>query len=721
MSTLQKTFGAEKRWVNFRMVEKDGKMTKVPYSPVTGSPASSVKESDWSTYDIAKKIGPVGIVFKPDQLLLGIDIDHCIEDGKIVHEQKNAIAILIHRANTYCELSPSGTGVHLLIKITEPGLKLLSNKKAPFECYTSGRYFTVTEKPFGLEKEVRTMSPEEATILLEGIGYPWGKTEKTDTSKKHVTSTNIVMGDMDILKKMFSSKNGDKIKAIYDKTDGNSEDDMALCAHLAFWTRKDPAQMSSIWLNSPLGQREKTQSRPDYRIRTIEAAIANCKETYTPPAERIMKEVALGNDGEEIDLLWTLDKQKNVVFAQNTENMCRILRKHKDFKGRLRYDEFKNTLEYFYKNKWINLEDHHAIDIQTEISILFPCFIKVGKDMIYDAIIKVSKENMIDSAVDYLNSLKWDGEKRLDSWLSKTYNVENNSVNISIGSNWMKGLVKRIVHPGCKFDYVLVLEGNQGTKKSTSLGVIGGAWHCETTMSMDNKDFFMQFQGKAIIEFSEGETLSRTDVKKMKAIITTQSDKYRPAYGRTSIDFPRRCVFAMTTNQTEYLKDETGNRRWLPVACNGVADIEWLKENRDQLFAEAYHRVIVDKETTYEFPEEEIMKAQASRQIHDPNEEIVVDWYWNKLTAYERNEGITVHQAHKDVFQGAFGGKTLDRWTEMSIAGIFKNSLALESRRTRINGARAVRWYVKGSPEIMMTVAPEQEVEDRARQEELEF
>src|ERR1019366_5023328 len=117
-------------------------------------------------------------------------------------------------------------------------------------------------------------------------------------------------------------------------------------------------------------------------------------------------------------------------------------------------------------------------------------------------------------------------------------------------------------------------------------------------MSTDNKDFFMQFQGKLFVEFSEGETLNRTETKKMKAIITTQFDRYRPPFGRSSQDFPRRCVFAMTTNQEEYLKDETGNRRWLPVRLvKKTADTEWLAENREQIFAEAYHRVITLKET----------------------------------------------------------------------------------------------------------------------------
>lgn len=703
---LQKTFGKEKRWVNYALMEIGGKTTKVPFSAVTEGKASSTDEATWAKYDVAKARDKehIGIVFTPAQTLLGIDIDHCIENGKIVHEQKDIIARLIYKADSYCELSPSGTGLHILIRITE-ALPLLANKKAPFECYTSGRYFTVTEKPYGIAKEVKTMTPNEAKELLALIGYPWRKEIKKEESFV-LNPQPVSMEDSVLLEKMFNSKNGVQVKALYDgdtsaQKGDDSSADMALCAHLAFWTGRNGAQMERIWLASPLGQRAKTQERQDYRTRTIESAISKCTKIYEPPMQKVLRETKEADpEHDDIDLLWSYDKQKNIVYTQNTENMCRILRKHQDFRGRFHYDIFKNALEILENNKWRDLEDNDSVAVQTAISIIFPCFGKVGKDMVYDAIVKVSRENQMDSAVDYIRSVKWDGTKRLDGWLSETYGVEDNEYHRKVGSNWFKGLVKRIMHPGCKFDYVLVLEGEQGTKKSTSLGVLGGAWHVETTMGTDSKDFFMQFQGKAIIEFSEGETLNRTEVKKMKAIITTQSDKYRPAYGRLSIDFPRRCVFAMTTNQEEYLKDETGNRRWLPVACKGVADIEWLRENRDQLYAEAYQRVIVDQETTWEFPEEDTARNQNDRRIHDPNQDLICDWYVNKLSQNAKSEGITVYQVYRDAICSGFVGKPLDRWMEMSIGDTLRNALRLEKRRKMVNDIQSMRWFQKGAKEM---------------------
>jgi predicted P-loop ATPase len=328
----------------------------------------------------------------------------------------------------------------------------------------------------------------------------------------------------------------------------------------------------------------------------------------------------------------------------------------------------------------------------------------VGKEMVYDAIIKVAKENTFDSAISYITSLQWDKVYRLDTWLSKVYGTPEDKYHIAVGSNWIKGMVKRLVDPGCKFDFVLVLEGEQGVKKSTSLYVLGGEWHTETAMSTDSKDFFMQFSGKSIIEFSEGETLSRTEVKRMKAIITMQYDRFRLPYERSTMDFPRRCVFAMTTNQSEYLKDETGNRRWLPVrVLLPEANIEWLKENREQLLAEAYHRITVKKETIYEFPLEETRNEQQARRMQDPYTDSVVNWYYNVLKKSDRENGITIFQVYQQVYRGGSTfGSQMAKWEEMSIANLLKDSMKLEKRKVMRDGVRSVRWY-NPNEEVEMT------------------
>lgn len=703
---LKKIFGKEKRWVLFKIESRKGKTTKVPYA-ITGKLASSTDEKTWSTYDEAQKFlkgyDGLGIVFTPAQTLLGIDIDHVVENGKILKEFLY-IKKFIDEANTYTEISPSKTGVHLFFNLTEP-LKLIANRHTPFEAYTSGRYFTVTGKSFGPEKEIRKITPAAALEILAKIGYPWNKDETTPPTSSR---TARPIPTTDLLEKIFNSKNGAKIRALYDGDlsgahDDASAADLALCSHLAFWTGRNAKAIEDIWLASPLGSREKTQKRQDYRDRTIAQAIRNCKEVYESQAAKVEK-VSPG-----LELLFTVNRFKEEIFIQNTENMCRILRGHAEFAGKFRYDIFRNVFEHSLDGKWKPFEDNDAVRVQTRIQVIYPPFVKVGKDIVYDAMIRIAKENEIDSAADWLRSLKWDGKARLDQWIPITYGTPDEEYYRKVGSNWLKGLVKRIVEPGSKFDYVLVLEGEQGIRKSTSLLVLGGDWHVETTMSTDNKDFFMQFQGKAVIEFSEGETLSRTEVKRMKAVITMQSDKYRPPYERTSQDFPRRCVFAMTTNQDQYLKDETGNRRWLPIAIEEKVNIDWLKENRDQLFAEAYHRVITLKETTYEFPEEETARQQAMRQSIDPREEQIYNWYWKTLGSLEREAGITTRDAYvMGVQKGSAFGREMGRLEEITIGSMLRDGLKLERRRTMNEGSRYYRYY---STEKSYELAPKDKTE----------
>lgn len=285
---LVESFGKEPRWVNWKLLKKGGRLTKVPYA-ITGRPASSTNPSTWSTYKkVLEKSKKVGIVFTSDKTLLGIDIDHCITDGVINHEDNGAIRKLIEKADTYTEISPSKAGLHLYLALSAP-LDLERNRHSCFEAYTEGRYFTTTFQSFEKIRPVRTISPEEALSLLQIIGYPWQVTEAVGTSQNVLGPTKPIeiVDDVSLLAKMFSAKNGVAVRALHDGDisaygQDDSRADFALLSHLAFWTGRDAAQMESIWLSSPLGKREKTQKRVDYRQGTIARAIAGCKEIYTP-------------------------------------------------------------------------------------------------------------------------------------------------------------------------------------------------------------------------------------------------------------------------------------------------------------------------------------------------------------------------------------------------------------------------------------------------------
>ena len=286
---LAQTFGEEKRWVNWKYEEiEKGKITKLPIS-IDGQAASSTDPLTWSTYgEVINVSQDVGIIFTPDQLLLGIDLDHCLEEGLIVGEQKENIEQLIKKADTYIEISPSNTGLHLYLALTDP-LQLIASKHAPFEAYTWKRFFTVTNNPYKKALGIRVVTPDEAKALLSIIGYPWGKQE----IRRNITVTHKMSADDEtIISKMFASKKGDKIKSLFNGDitlygDDDSSADLALCAHLAYWTGCDSEQIERIWLNSPLGSRKKTQERKDYRDRTINVATQSQREKKVESSHKI--------------------------------------------------------------------------------------------------------------------------------------------------------------------------------------------------------------------------------------------------------------------------------------------------------------------------------------------------------------------------------------------------------------------------------------------------
>lgn len=407
----------------------------------------------------------------------------------------------------------------------------------------------------------------------------------------------------------------------------------------------------------------------------------------------IEKEVEEGRERPPFYTAKSSKKGPEVVIACG-ENI--LMAVQHCFPGRLRFNSWVGRKEFKGNDGvWVTLTDYHHMLVRSEIQKEFSddAIRKVSATAAQLAVDQCCFENEYDEVREYFKALKgtWDGTPRLATWINNTYGTPDDVYHRAVGANFLKGMVKRALYPGTKFDYVLVLEGPQGIGKSTSLSVLGGNWHTETTISPDNKDFYMALQGHLIVEFSEGETLSRSEVKQLKAVISATKDTFRPPYGRETLDFPRRCVFAMTTNQNEYLKDETGNRRWLPVECKDV-NIEWLKENRDQLFAEALARVEAG-ETIHEFPREETIQAQAARMVEDPDTEKVFDWYFLKIRESEREEGISTEQAFQGIqpVQGLNYNK-MNRAEQMRIGSILRNTLCLERKKIWNNGTTVWRY-----------------------------
>jgi predicted P-loop ATPase len=227
----------------------------------------------------------------------------------------------------------------------------------------------------------------------------------------------------------------------------------------------------------------------------------------------------------------------------------------------------------------------------------------------------------------YLHGIQWDGVERLDRWLSVYLGAADTEYSRAVGSRWLISAVARIFRPGTKADCCLILEGPQGIRKSTALRTLAGEYFTDELADLGSKDAAMQTRGVWIIELSELDSLSNSDVARIKAFMSRTTDRFRPPYGMRLMESPRQCVFAGTVNHSTYLRDETGGRRFWPVTCGRIG-IDELARDRDQLWAEA--KVRFDTGAPCWLETAELVHMAADQQIErydgDPWEEVIGPW-----------------------------------------------------------------------------------------------
>jgi Virulence-associated protein E/Bifunctional DNA primase/polymerase, N-terminal len=253
---------------------------------------------------------------------------------------------------------------------------------------------------------------------------------------------------------------------------------------------------------------------------------------------------------------------------------------------------------------------------------------RLGKDTIHQALDQRAAEFVFHPVRRYVESLNWDGRKRVHNWLSYYFGVEHTPYTERVGVMFLVSMIARVYRrPSAKVDHILVLEGLQGKMKSTACAVLGGAWFSDQLPDIRGKDASQHLRGKWLIEIPEMAALDKKEAADLKAFITRDIERYRPPFGRKEVEERRQCVFIATTNELEYLRDPTGARRFWPVAIVEI-DIEGLKADRDQLFAEALqmYRDGVTWWPDREFEQKYAKPEQAQRYEVDLWEEPIAIW-----------------------------------------------------------------------------------------------
>lgn len=346
-------------------------------------------------------------------------------------------------------------------------------------------------------------------------------------------------------------------------------------------------------------------------------------------------------DEDPEDDTWTekLERHPKTSEVLPTAGNVELILSHGVFKDTLAFDAFGNTEVIRKDLPWRSrLRQHESYepwlgeDDDRRDHWFNKTFNIRSSLTIKKAFTEVTRKNRFHPIIDYLESQQWDGVERLDRLFVDYLGAANSAYIREVTRKMFVAAVKRLYEPGCKFDYMLVLIGPQGCGKSTIIQLLARRWFSDSLKSFETKEAGEHLQSAWIFEFGELAGMSKAEVEEIKQFITKRSDKYRVAFDRVVSDFPRKCVFFGTTNNWNFLKDPTGNRRFWPVAVEPdrrtKSVFEHLTEYEvGQIWAEAL-QAYRQGESLELSPEVDIeaKKIQGLHMEEDPRVGLIQDW-----------------------------------------------------------------------------------------------
>ena len=532
------------RWVTWRNEQRNGKVTKVPYSPSTGHRAKADDPTTWATRSEAEAAVPrlvngagggigfeLGVVGE-NLAIGGIDLDTCrAPDGTLADWAAEAV----ERFGSVCQISPSGTGVKMFFTFDASTLAALRSAmgKNPgegsgrkwargkgdhvpsIELYLGDRYFTVTEQPLAA-------TPPEL----------------------HLVPTNVLLW---LIREAGPAFNGNG--AAKRAARGTDSSRSAIAFRMAIALRAAGRNYEEMV--------ERLRSDPE----TAEW----CREKGD------------ANGGRELQRIWEKASQRDWMahcqtdndgkLRSNLANALMALREAPELQGLFSYDEMLRAPLLVKSVPGAGLPDPigakpcdlprpvRDVDVTAVQEWLQRAGLStVSKDTTHQAVDLCASERAFHPVRQYLNALRWDGERRLLGWLNAYLGVDHGKYATGIGTMFMIAMVARLFEPGCKADYMLVLEGPQGARKSTACAILGDRWFSDNLPDIrSGKDVSQHLNGKWLIEIAELSALDKAESAALKAFVTRAEERYRPSYGRKEVIEPRQCVFIGTTNKHAYL------------------------------------------------------------------------------------------------------------------------------------------------------------------------
>ena len=346
---------------------------------------------------------------------------------------------------------------------------------------------------------------------------------------------------------------------------------------------------------------------------------------------------------------------KQGAFLPCLSNVVTILAFNDDWHNVIAYDAFAGTIvkrkpppihEDYRGDRPQTGDWIHEDTLDTAAWITREYNIAAPSHVVAEAIQVVAQRYVFHPVRDWLNELpKWDRRPRIDDFFIRLAGAKDTPYVRAVTKNFFLSAVARIREPGCQVDTMLILEGPQGVGKSSIIRILAGdTWFLDTSFDIGAKDGYLALRRKWIVEMSELDSLSRAELSRTKAFLSSVKDSFRPPYGKTTVDNYRQCVFIGSNNPDGggWGKDITGARRFQPIDI-GVVDLKGVREERLQVWAEALARYLACEKWHIRDPR--LLKAAAQeaelRRQTDPWETHAREWLGDHLRT---KKGVTTEE-----------------------------------------------------------------------------
>ena len=596
------------RWVTYKIEHKDGRKTKIPYNPTTGERAKAGQPQTWGRFEEAVsalntgKYDGIGFEFHKDGFV-GIDFDNCIENG-VLNEW---VSTWVARFNSYVEYSPSGTGIHIICEGKLPDKAI---KRPEAEMYDCGRFFTVTGKEYGLTRPLRE-AQEAINALYEEI------TPKKQNKPVQTSTTAVSLEDSKLLEIAEKAKNGSTFTKLYQGDwqglyKSQSEADMALCNMLAFYTGKDHMQMDRLFRSSGLmrDKWDRKQNGTTYGAITIQNAIDCCTEVYNP--RKSPQEVFSVSVGDDISL-------NDCKGAHINLSIVKIALKELGIT--VRYNTLLKEIDI--KGLSSQYSTNNASEILPVILIDYLKTFKIKGDNLQNVkmyLKVISDESRYNPFEELMKGAKWDNIDRLTE-IYKILGVYDSKYQTYI-KKWLLQSIALALNSDenpIGAEGVLVLQGEQGLAKTSFFRILSPfpQWFIEgAVVDMHDKDSIIKAVSGMLCELGELDSTLKCEQSSLKAFITQPLDTIRMPYAEKATKTPRRTSFCGTVNPQDYLRDETGSRRFWTIPVTKIDKQALFTLKREwvhQLWAQVY-AIYMENKNGFRLTDDEMKTLQQDNQ-----------------------------------------------------------------------------------------------------------